>query len=93
MLMLMGVQTAGLWAKDLAEYDVVIGTYETLRKDLRITSSKLQSPLLHCQWWRIILDEAQMVCSSTSAAAQMATAIPRKHSWCVSGTPISNRIK
>jgi hypothetical protein len=62
-------QTAGLWAKDLAQYDIVIGTYETLRKDLRITTSKLQSPLLHCQWWRIILDEAQMVYSSPSAAA------------------------
>lgn len=54
------VQGMGLWAKDLADYDVVVTTYEVLRKDMRSTCAKLQSPLLHCQWWRIILDEAQV---------------------------------
>ncbi len=34
-----------------------------------------------------------MVCSSSSAAAQMAVSIPRKHSWAVSGTPVSNRVR
>ncbi len=35
----------------------------------------------------------QMVCSSSSAASQMVSALSRRHSWCVSGTPISNRLK
>ena len=115
-------QSTKLWAKHLDGYDIVLTTYETLRRDLKSTSSKLQSPLLHCNWWRIVVDEAQMVCSSSSAAAQvtwaasrsvrsllrwawgptlrmhvvspqMVSALYRQHSWCVSGSPVSNRLK
>ena len=52
---------SGLWAKDLAQYDIVVTTYEVLRKELRSTSARFQSPLLHCEWWRVILDEAQVL--------------------------------
>jgi hypothetical protein len=43
-------------------------------------------------WWRIVLDEAHMIksrSSQTSAAAFTLTAI---HRWCLSGTPLQNRV-
>lgn len=46
------------------------------------------SPLVLLQFWRVVLDEVQMVSSTVSNAAKTAKIIPRYHSWGVSGTPI-----
>lgn len=46
-----------------------------------------ESPLMLCQWWRVVLDEVQMVSSGASRAFKTAALIPRFHSWGVSGTP------
>jgi hypothetical protein len=46
------------------------------------------SPLTSLHWWRIALDEAQMVETSTADAARMALLLPAHHRWCVSGTPL-----
>ncbi|CAK9439575.1 uncharacterized protein LODBEIA_P36750 [Lodderomyces beijingensis] len=45
-------------------------------------------PLMLMEFWRLILDEVQMVSSSMTRAFQSAQMIPRFHSWGVSGTPI-----
>lgn len=47
-----------------------------------------QSPLMLSQFWRVVLDEVQMVSSKFSRAFQSAALIPRYHAWGVSGTPI-----
>lgn len=46
-----------------------------------------ESPLMLSQWWRVVLDEVQMVSSGASRAFKTAALIPRFHSWGVSGTP------
>lgn len=46
-----------------------------------------ESPLMLSQWWRVIMDEVQMVSSVASNAFSTASLIPRFHSWGVSGTP------
>lgn len=46
-----------------------------------------ESPLMLSQWWRVVLDEVQMVSSGASKAFKTAALIPRFHSWGVSGTP------
>ncbi|KAF3989492.1 hypothetical protein FT663_03610 [Candidozyma haemuli var. vulneris] len=46
-----------------------------------------ESPLMSSQWWRVIMDEVQMVSSVASNAFSTASLIPRFHSWGVSGTP------
>lgn len=49
---------------------------------------KVRSALVQVEFWRVILDEAQMIQSGVSNAAQVASMIPRVHAWAVSGTPV-----
>ncbi len=42
-------------------------------------------------FWRVVLDEAQLVANSSSVAAVMASSLWRRHAWVVTGTPISAR--
>ena len=51
-------------------------------------SHEYQSPLMLTHFWRVVLDEVQMVSSRLSRAFQSAALIPRFHAWGVSGTPI-----
>lgn len=51
-----------------------------------------QSPMMLLQFWRVVLDEVQMVSSKISRSFQSAALIPRHHSWGVSGTPIKKNI-
>ncbi|KAI5960887.1 hypothetical protein KGF57_001819 [Candida theae] len=51
-----------------------------------------ESPLMLIQFWRILLDEVQMVSSTVSKAFQSAALIPKFHAWGVSGTPIKKDI-
>lgn len=39
------------------------------------------TPLTRVRWWRVCLDEAQMVESSTAAAAAMAARLQAVHRW------------
>ena len=83
-------------------YDVVLTTYPTLARDIHYAEApprnlrhekkyeKRLSPLTKIHWWRVVLDEAQMVESGVSNAARVASLIPRQHAWCVSGTPARN---
>jgi E3 ubiquitin-protein ligase SHPRH len=53
----------------------------------------LPTPLTRLHWWRVCVDEAQLVESSTAAAAAMARLLPCTHCWAVTGTPISRGLE
>ena len=92
--------------KDLAALDICITTYDVLQKELAhvfaIENMKvlrrtkrfmtIPSPLMCVEWWRICLDEAQMVHSTNSACSEMANRLQAVNRWCVSGTPIGKSL-
>jgi DNA repair protein RAD16 len=43
-------------------------------------------------WWRIVLDEAHYIKSRSSQTAAAAFALSGIHRWCLSGTPLQNRV-
>ncbi|XP_017048640.1 E3 ubiquitin-protein ligase SHPRH [Drosophila ficusphila] len=85
---------------ELAKYDVVLTDYTILRNEIYHTTDfksdrqmrhqqlyiRPDSPLLMVNWWRVCLDEAQMVESNTSAAAEMVRMLPAINRWAVTGT-------
>ena len=66
----------------------VFMSYESLRKELGHAE---RSRLLQFGFWRVMLDEAQLVAASSSAAARMTSALWRRHAWVITGTPITAR--
>lgn len=89
-------------------HDVVITTYQTLGEDLAVANpaplrsrrstakynleERPRSPLVMCEWWRVIMDEVQLH-GDQSAASNMVSLIPRKLSLAMSGTPARSDIK
>ena len=49
----------------------------------------MPSPLLSAQYWRVVLDEAQMMGEGITNSARMALLLPAANRWGVSGTVIS----
>ena len=47
----------------------------------------IPAPLPCVKWWRMVMDEAQMLESTTSKTAEMALRLKAEHRWCVTGTP------
>lgn len=91
--------------KAFAAHDVVVTTYEVLSAEIHFTlpapdrgmrnarkQERLTSPLMKFLWWRVCLDEAQMIQGSVSAAAQVAQMISRVNAWGISGTPVKRTI-
>lgn len=91
---------------ELMRYDVVLTTYGVLSKEIHYATpppdrssrhqrrhERRKSPLVELQWWRVCLDEAQMVESGVSNAAKVARVIPRCNAWAVSGTPLRKDVQ
>lgn len=91
---------------ELMRYDVVLTTYGVLSKEIHYATpppdrssrhekrhERRKSPLVEISWWRVCLDEAQMVESGVSNAAKVARVIPRCNAWAVSGTPLRKDVQ
>ena len=51
-----------------------------------------ESPLFQIVWHRVVLDEAHRIRNSASVTSQAALRLQASMRWCVSGTPLQNRI-
>ncbi|KAJ4793189.1 E3 ubiquitin-protein ligase SHPRH [Rhynchospora pubera] len=93
---------------ELVAADIVLTTYDVLKEDLSHDSDRhdgdrrflrfqkkypvLPTLLTRIHWWRLCLDEAQMVESSNSSVTEMAMRLHSQHRWCITGTPIQRRL-
>lgn len=90
----------------LASSDIVISTYSVLAAEINFTqlnpektlrqASKYprpKSPLMALQFFRVVMDEAQMIESGVSNAAIVARMVPRVNAWCLTGTPVRKDVK
>ncbi|TPP63587.1 E3 ubiquitin-protein ligase SHPRH [Fasciola gigantica] len=78
------------WAEVIAERRAGMGDRPQLRLAQRYICRP--SPLTCVRWWRVCLDEAQMVERVTSKTARMLFQIDAVHRWCVTGTPAERSI-
>jgi SWI/SNF-related matrix-associated actin-dependent regulator of chromatin subfamily A3 len=69
--------------------DVVITTYDTLGMEWRKHANK---PLFSCLWHRVILDEAHVIRNSASEKHQAVCDLKAHHRWCLTGTPVQNKV-
>lgn len=87
--------------EELSRYDVVITTYgllETAYRKQEVGFRRTQgifkqdSVLHKIQWHRIILDEAHNIKERSCNTAKAAFALKSQRKWCLSGTPLQNRV-
>jgi E3 ubiquitin-protein ligase SHPRH len=92
--------------ENLLKFDIVLTTYNVLSKEIHHATpppdrllrnekrhERRSSPLVEISWWRVCLDEAQMIESGVSQAAKVARIIPRCNAWAVSGTPLRKDVQ
>lgn len=88
-------------AEELSKYDVILTSYSVLESVYRKEHYgfkrkagliKEKSPLHHLQFYRVILDEAHNIKDRTSGTAKAANNLQCEKHWCLTGTPLQNRI-
>jgi DNA repair protein RAD16 len=94
-------KTKGITVKDLKKYDVIMMSYNSLesmyRKQEKGFKRKdglhLEESVIHAlHFHRIILDEAHSIKTRSSMTAKACFALKTDYRWCLSGTPLQNRI-
>lgn len=91
----------GITAAALKEYDVILMSYNSLESVYRFQEkgrkrkeeTVFQKSAVHqIQFHRVILDEAHNIKQRTTGSAKACFALKADHKWCLSGTPLQNRI-
>lgn len=80
--------------EDLLKYDLVITTYQVVSNELsRNSLSRPNKPLFEINWFRVVLDEAHQIRNTSSMQSKAACEIQAERRWCVTGTPVQNRLE
>ncbi|XP_021899056.1 DNA repair protein RAD5A isoform X1 [Carica papaya] len=80
-------------AKILAQSDVVITTYGVLASEFSGENAEDNGGLFSVHWFRVVLDEAHTIKSSKSLISMAAAALVADRRWCLTGTPIQNKLE
>lgn len=99
-------QEAKALIERLSSRDVVVTTYNVLTSELDYAMGepdrarrkprkyhRPRSPLVQIRWWRVCMDEAQMIESGVSKSATLARLLPRVNAWGVTGTPVKDSVE
>ncbi|KAL4075584.1 SNF2 family N-terminal domain-containing protein [Scleroderma citrinum] len=87
--------------KELEKYDVVLTTYAVLESCFRKQQAGFKrkgviviekSPLHLIKWNRVILDEAHNIKERATNTAKACFELQSNYKWCLSGTPLQNRV-
>ncbi|KAK0747369.1 SNF2 family N-terminal domain-containing protein [Apiosordaria backusii] len=70
--------------------DLVFTTYHTVAASHKETDS---SALFHIEWFRIVLDEAHLIKRQETTLFRAASQILANFRWCLTATPIQNRLE
>jgi DNA repair protein RAD16 len=90
-----------LTTTDIRKYDVIMISYASLESIYRKqekgfsrgeTMVKADSVIHSVHYHRLILDEAHSIKSRTTSVAKACFALEATYKWCLSGTPVQNRI-
>lgn len=85
---------------ELKDYDVIITDYNILMKELYYFESQGKTlrqkkifdyppcPLVSIKWWRVVLDEVQLVENRSNRCSKMVMNLPANYRWGITGTPI-----
>ncbi|KAG8863478.1 hypothetical protein FRB96_008218 [Tulasnella sp. 330] len=75
----------------LRKYDVVITSYHTLHNEHNPrTNRDTNGPLAQTKWYRVILDEAQIVRTRSAQISISVAKLDSTYRWCLTGTPFTN---
>ncbi|KAJ3933566.1 MAG: SNF2 family N-terminal domain-containing protein [Lentinula lateritia] len=75
----------------LTESNIVLTTYGILSQEYHSQSSNVHGLFRIC-WHRLVLDEAHEIRNASTRKAQAVFAIEAKYRWCITGTPLQNKI-
>ncbi|KAJ4302257.1 DNA repair protein rad16 [Collariella sp. IMI 366227] len=94
-------KSKNLTIKDIKKYDVIIMSYNSLESMFRKQEKgfkrkdglfKEKSIIHQTNFHRVILDEAHSIKTRTTMTAKACFALKVTYRWCLSGTPLQNRI-
>ncbi|KAF3761555.1 hypothetical protein M406DRAFT_266849 [Cryphonectria parasitica EP155] len=78
--------------QDLAQYDVVITTYQILVSEHGHSTDNLKAGCFGVHWYRVILDEAHTIKNRNAKSTKACYALDSEFRWCLTGTPMQNNL-